>query len=500
MTIAPAQDAPSQTHEHGDEYLGGWSAERVVGGVVLAVAAAYALVVGVLALLRYESFASDFDHGIFSQYVWLLGRLHEPFNTINLRTLLGDHVEPGIAVLAPLGTLGVGAPGLLVVQTLALAATAPLLYLLAREHGARGWVAAAPALLWCASPVVLRPALHDFHPEALVPVLLVGGCLALARDRVAWFVVTAVLACAMKEDVGLTYAALGIVLLWSGRRRLGAVVAVAAAAWSAFAVYVVLPAFGNASEQEFGPRFAGDRGDSFSDVARYTVLHPLSAVDRALTPTDVGVLAMLVLTTGGLCLLAPRWLVVPVPAAALNLLSAYDLQHTIAYHYWIVAAGAVAVAGAVGAGTVGPRSARTWLGWSVAAGCFLVVLSLHWANAIVEQIRFEWPHRADRQAVLDAIPGDASVAAPMHALSHLAERTTLYVVPEPLLPVRVGTEWDAADRERATQELEYVVFDPAMKFWGSPTVEQVEAEIERRGFREVMRRGETRLYRKQAGA
>ena len=50
----------------------------------------------------------------------------------------------GSRVLAPLGTLGVGAPGLLVVQTLALAATAPLLYLLAREHGARGWVAAAP--------------------------------------------------------------------------------------------------------------------------------------------------------------------------------------------------------------------------------------------------------------------------------------------------------------------------------------------------------------------
>ena len=110
----------------------------LVGRVVLGVAALYALVVGALALLRYESFASDFDHGIFSQYVWLLGHLHEPFNTIVLRTLLGDHVEPGIALLAPLGTLGVGAPGILVVQTLALAATAPLLYLLARGHGARG--------------------------------------------------------------------------------------------------------------------------------------------------------------------------------------------------------------------------------------------------------------------------------------------------------------------------------------------------------------------------
>jgi hypothetical protein len=264
------------------------------------------------------------------------------------------------------------------------------------------------------------------------------------------------------------------------------------------AVYVVLPAFGTASTEEFGPRFAGERGDSFVDVLRYTVLHPLSAADRALTPNDVGVLAMLVITAGGLCLLAPRWLLIAVPPAALNLLSAYDLQHTIQYHYWIVAAAAVAVAGAVGAGRVAARTGA-WLRWSGAVGCVLLVLSLAWASAITRQIRYEWPHRGDRQAVIDAIPDGASVSAPMHALSHLAERATLYVVPEPMIPVRVGTEWDADDRARATRELEYVVFDPAMKFWGAPTVEQVQLELDRRGFREILRRGETRLYRKAPG-
>jgi uncharacterized membrane protein len=477
-----------------------YGSTRLVGRVVVAVAAVYALVVGVLALLRYASFASDFDHGIFSQYVWLLGHLHEPFNTIVLRTLLGDHVEPGIALLAPLGTLGVGAPGILVVQTLALAATAPLLYLLARESGARGWVAAVPALLWCASPVVLRPALHDFHPETLVPVLLVGGLVLLARGHGLWFLVTVVVACAMKEDVGLTFAALGLVLAWEGRRRLGLGLALGATAWSLIAVYAVLPAFGNAATEEFGPRFAGDRGDSVADVVRYSVLHPFSAVDRALTPTDVGILAMLVLTTGGLCLLAPRRLLVVVPAAALNLLSAYDLQHTIQYHYWIVGIGAVAAAGAVGAGRVAPRSSASWLRWSAAAAVLLLVLSIQWMSAITRQIRFEWPHRGDRQAVLDAIPANASVSAPMHALSHLAERRHLYVVPEPMIPVRVGTEWTSADREGATRELEYVVFDPDMRFWGSPSVEQVKAEIERRGFREVMRRGNTVLYHKEPGS
>jgi hypothetical protein len=500
MTSAPVHDALPHGVLDVEARMGRWSSRRLVTRVVIGVSAAYALVVGILALLRYEAFASDFDHGIFTQYVWLLGHLHEPFNTINLRTLLGDHVEPGIVLLAPLGTLGVGGAGILVVQTLALAATAPLLFLLAREHGAVGWVAAVPALLWCASPVVLHPALLDFHPEALVPVLLVGGCLALERGRTAWFVAAAVVACAMKEDVGLTYAVLGLVLAWEGRRRLGGLLALAAGGYSFLAVYVLLPTFGNASEQEFGPRFAGGRGDSFLDVVRYSVEHPLTTVQQTLTLNDLGILLLLLLTTGGLCLLAPRWLLVAMPSAALNLFSAYGLQHTIDYHYWIVTGGTVALAGAVGAGRVGALSHRTWLGWSAAAGVALTLLSLQWSSAIVRQLRVEWPRRADRQAILDALPASASVSAPMQMLAHVAERKRVFVLPEPIVAVRIGTTWGVARRAAATRELEYAISDAHMRPWGPMNSQEVEQLLERGGFREVLRRGDTALYRKEPGA
>lgn len=475
-----------------------WSSERFVRRVVVGVAAAYALAVATLALLRYHAFASDFDHGIFTQYVWLLGHLHEPFNTVVLRTLLGDHVEPGIALLAPLGAVGVAAPGILVVQTLALAATAPLLYLLAREHGATGWVAAVPALLWCGSPVVLHPALLDFHPEALVPVLLAAGCLALARRRTGLFVASVVVACAMKEDIGLTYAVLGGVLAWEGRRRLGGVLAVAAGAYSLLAVYVVLPAFGTASEEEFGPRFAGGRGDSFVDAVRYSVVHPFTTIQETLTLEDLGIGLLLILTTGGLCLLAPRWLLVAVPAAALNVFSAYELQHTIDYHYWIVAAGAVALAGAVGAGRVGASGRAMWLGWSIAAGVVLAILTLQWSVAIVRQVHAEWPRRADRQAIVDTVPAGASVSAPMQMLAHVAERKRVYVLTEPMIAVRVGVK-DGVDREELSRELEYAISDTHMRPWGPMTSAEVEQALERRGFRKVVRRGDTVLYRKERG-
>jgi hypothetical protein len=65
-----------------------------------------------------------------------------------------------------------------------------------------------------------------------------------------------------------------------------------------------------------------------------------------------------------------------------------------------------------------------------------------------------------------------------------------------MLPVRVGVK-NGVDREQLGRRLEFVVFDPEMRFWGAPTVEQVKAEILRRGFREVMRRGGTSLYRRE---
>ncbi len=498
MTAAPVADRSKTTATvaRADARRG---TEPFVLPVVLGVAIVYALVVGGLAVARYEAFASDFDHGIFTQYTWLLGHLHEPFNTVVLRTLLGDHVEPGIALLAPLGTLGVAAPGILVAQTLALAATAPLLFLLAREHGATGWLAAVPGLLWCASPVVLHPALLDFHPEVLVPALLAGGVLALARGRTGWFTVSVVLACAMKEDVGLTYAALGLVLAWEGRHRLGWVLAGATASYSLFAVYVLLPAFGNAAEQEFGPRFAGGRGDSVLDVVRYSVVHPLTTIQQTLTLEDLGIVLLLFLTTGGLCLFAPRWTLIALPAAALNVFSAYELQHTIDYHYWIVAAGAIAVAGAVGAGRVPVAGRRTWLGWGAVAGVVLSLLSLQWGAAIVRQVRAEWPRRADRQAIVDAVPSGARVSAPMQLLAHLAERRWIFVLPEPMVPARVGTRWGTVERARATRELEYAVSDAHMRPWGSMTSAEVDRLLLGQGFREILRRGDTVLYRKEPG-
>ena len=63
-------------------------------------------------------------------------------------------------------------------------------------------------------------------------------------------------------------------------------------------------------------------------------------------------------------------------------------------------------------------------------------------------------------------PARAS-SAPMHALSHLAERKRLYVLPEPMIAVRVGVK-DGVDRERARRASSSTSSSTrTMRFWGA---------------------------------
>ena len=253
-----------------------------VGRVVLGLAVGYALVLSSITILKLVGFTAEHDLGIYAQYLWLLGNLHNPFSTIALRSMLDDHFEPTFALLAPLGSVGIQAVGLLVVQAVSIAIVAPLLYALALRHGASGWLAAVPSALWLVSPVVIKVNLFDYHPDTLLPALLVGAVLALETRREWLFVVLVVLATGVKEDAGLTVAALGIAVAWTGRKRLGVTVAVASTAWSVVVMFIVMPHRSAVVRDSFAKLFAGSRGNSLGDVLVYSVRHPLDTVGSTL--------------------------------------------------------------------------------------------------------------------------------------------------------------------------------------------------------------------------
>ncbi len=467
--------------------------------VAILAAFAYAVVLTAASFRKHDAFLTGgYDLGIFDQAVWLLGHGHEPFSTIRGRNLFADHFQPALALLAPLGAVGATPGGLLVLQASALGATAPLLYKLARIRGASEQLALAVALMWLASPVTQWANLFDFHPEAIVPALLVAGAILLERDRIAPFLVTAVLAASVKEDICLVYVMWGAVLALRGQRRLGGFLAVTGLAWFVLATKVAIPALGG-NYDYYSARFGGDRGSSLGKVLLTFVEHPLRTVADAGTLANARILIALVLCTAGLALFAPLMLLLALPTLAANLLSAYSYQHDLHFHYQLIPAAVFAIASAYGAPVFErhlPDRLKRPVRRAFLAGTILVALAL---SPALEQLRKAGDPKGDaKRQALALIPPHASVAAAPDLAPHLAHRHEIYQLPEPFFTRHANGEyWTDAELARRAGRVQYVAYDlDALDPFPRSQVEQLPAILRRRGYVQIFSSGEVKVFRR----
>ena len=464
--------------------------------------AAYVVVLSWSAIHRHHIFRTGgYDLGIFDQATWLMGHGLRPFSTIRGRYLLADHFQPALYLLAPLGRFGLSPIALLVLQSVLLAAVAPLLYRLALGFGATRRLALAVALMWLASPLTQWANLFDFHPETAVPLLLVGGALLLERNRLGWFALTAVLAASTKEDVCLVYVFWGLLLAVQKRdalRRFGVGLAAAGLAWFLLATQVAIPALGG-NLNFYSQRFGGERGSSIGAVAAYLVNHPGASLDQLATSANAKILIALVLCTGGLALAAPRLLVLAVPGLAANLLSAYSYQHDLHFHYQLVPAAGFALASAAGAGAVSDRlggRTRDVLALALLVGAVAAAV----VSPSVRGLRESGDSAtlsAKRQA-LSLVPNGVPVAAAPDLVPHLSHRRSIYQLPEPFFARHGNGEyWTDAELARRSRSVAYVVIDlDSLDPFPREQTSKLPTLLLRRGFVQIFRRGDIRVFRR----
>lgn len=474
---------------------------RAVTVAVLLAAVGYAILLTLLSWKRHHDFHSGYDLAIFTQLTWLLGHGLDPFSTVRGRPMLGDHFQPGLALLAPLGDVPGGPALLLAAQSTALAATAPLLFAVARARGARDAVAAAVAIVWLASPLTHSANLFDFHPETFVPALLAAGALGLERERTSLFLVTAVVACSLKEDVSLVYLAWGVLLTASPRRRLGLAVAVGAAAWFVLATRVGIDAFGGSLDY-YSHRFGGGNSASVGSVARDLVLHPLRELGAVTTTLNAKMVLALVASTAGLCLFAPRILALAILPVAVNILSRYPQQHYLTLQYHIVPAGICALAGAYGAARLRIRVRAQTVAAAVAA---VVVADVVLSPATgVARGNYAQPGPVDgqaasaRRAALALVPSQAAVAAQFDVVAQLAQRRLVYVLPQPFLFLpHEGDTWSRRELARRAKSVRWVLLDDGSSYPGEPgQLKLVRRRLPTLGFRTVFARDGVTLLRR----
>ena len=344
------------------------SQANIAWGLLILVIVLYAVEMSHQVVLRYDTFkATAFDLGNMDQVLWntIHGRLfqftNQAIDWYGPPTRLAFHFEPIILPLSLLYVFHADPRILLVFQTLALASGALPVFLLTRRY-LREWpiLAALMATAYLLSPAMIGINIFDFHPVALATPLLLYAVLALTYKRYVWFLIACVLAAACKEDVPLTIAVFGILVIWKYKLpRLGITLMVGGVLWSFLAFKVIMPHFyPGVQANNFWYRYEA-LGSSPGAAIANILVHPWILFTTFFTLERLYYMAGLVRSVGFLPLLAPEWLLPILPGLAINLLSTDPLLYSGVYQYNATIIPFIMIAAIHGT----RRLIQAWQGW-----------------------------------------------------------------------------------------------------------------------------------------
>lgn len=473
--LNPPTAAPPPVHSAGAERLpvrpvrvrvaaapvGAWAGRHLphlLAGVFFALYAA-------LSVRKHRRIESNgFDLGIFEQSVRSYAHGRPPVSDIRGLNLLGDHFSPVVATLAPFYRLFPGPVTLLVAQALLMAlSVVPVTRYAAARFGDR--TALAVGLGYGLSWGLQQAVAFDFHEIAFAVPLLAFTAVALAegghRAAIGWALPLVL----VKEDLGLTVAAVGAYLFLRGRRWLGAVVAAVGVGCTALTMLVLLPAANPTGHYEY----AGN------------VTSTLPGADG--WPVKLGTLALLLAPTAFVALRSPL-LVLTLPTLAWRFAAHNPNYWGTIFHYSAVLMPVVFVAFVHGLELLGATTRTRARRVAVVAGLvFSVVLAGQQPLARLAEPGYWHDDQvtAGRYALLAQIPDGVTVTATNQLAPQLTARCRVRMA-SPTRPVT--TEWVIMDVRRGTWPLSL-----------DQTVETVDA-LTAAGYRRVDERDGVVLLRR----
>jgi uncharacterized membrane protein len=395
-----------------------------LGGVV-------SLSYGALSLTRFASFTTpSWDLGIFTQVVARYAALQTPVSDIKGPgyNILGDHFSPVDALLALPYRIASTPVTLLVAQALLVGlSVVPVTRVAMSRLGALAGlvVGVAYGLSWGLQNAVAA----DFHEIAFAVPLLAFAIEAYLERRWVRSVAFAAPLVLVKEDLGLTVAVLGVLLVFAGQRRLGALTAVGGVLATAITMLVVIPSFNAGHEYAYAGNLSGSSGSGLSVSSVTTLLtDPLSIV----TPVaKTQTLLLLLLVTAGAALRSPVVLLA-VPTLAWRFSSTIDFHWGPTQHYSAVLMPIVFLAlvdGVVRLRASTYRGVRVYARLVVplvagAAAAMLLVLPL--TDVVRPSTWLDSSRRDEATAALALIPAGTSVESDLGLISHLVSTNTVY--------------------------------------------------------------------------
>jgi uncharacterized membrane protein len=404
-----------------------------------------------------------FDVGIYDQGTWLLSRLKAPFVTVRGLNLFGEHASYILVLVAPLYRIWADPRLLLLLQALALALPAWVIYRLGAKHLANPAAGLAVAVAYLAFPGMQWALTWQFHPETLAVAFLALAALAADGGRHRLMALWLGLALLCREDVGLVVAGFGGLLMLSGQRVVGRRVLIAGLAWWVLATFLFIP-WANARQTNLFELNYGVTG--VGPIALLRALPSMAgrALATALSNQGIGYLLLILVSFLGLPLLAPRTLLPVAPALFLNLAAIPPEQHQIRFQYLATTAPFLGIATVAGLRVIASRRRALLAPLLVALVVVALVVDQRFGPAPWSHDRIvaaTAPGDQARRRALAMIPPDAPVSAQFNLVPQLSHRVRIYEFPNPFRTSNWGLSGDVHPA-RDLQEVRYVVVDRSL--------------------------------------
>ncbi|MFJ2863379.1 DUF2079 domain-containing protein [Kitasatospora sp. NPDC087314] len=432
-------------------------------------AAGFAALYTCVAVNRHRrGLTKAYDLGIFEQAIRAYAHGQAPIVPLKGPGyhLLGDHFHPLIAVLAPAYRVFPSPVTLLVAQALLMALAVVPLTRWAHEVGGPR-VALVIGCVTGASWGIVRAAGDDFHEIAFAVPLLAFAATALGRRRHLTAALWSLPLLLVKEDLGLTVAAVGLLIAWQSRqdRRSplpGLALAGVGVTATTLTMLVVLPSFNPHGGFDYWQQLDGGGQPSAWSLAARIGWPPVKWL----------LLFLLAATAGFLGLRSPLILLC-APTLAWRLLSSNPHYWGVSYHYSAVLMPLVIAALVDALTRAHPRRARRALtAAALVAAVTVPVYPLH--EVVMPEAWRTSPRLTHVRAVLDSIPDGATVAASNRLAAQLTSRDTVTLVCQE--PTGPGPEWVVADRT-----------DPSVQApCAAAATARMLTEYEQRGYRRVI--------------
>jgi uncharacterized membrane protein len=392
-----------------------------------------ALAYASISIYRHDHFGSNaFDLGVQDQTVWGYSRLQMIPNTVEMiRNLLGDHFHPILMAVAPLYWIWNDVRMLLIVQGVLLGiAGIPIFWWARQQLGLFAAIAfeCSYFIFWG----VLSGVIYDFHHIAFaVPAVSFGLYAVLTKNnRLFWPML--VIGLLTRENVALTFAAIGLyVVLVQRRWQLGAAVMGLCIGWFLLVVEVVIPAIAGAPYSHWTYQALGTGPGS---ALKHVITHPISSLALLFDSTPKLKL------WGGLLgawlflpILSPLFLVA-IPTLLERLWSSNPMLWSASFHYSMIM-GPILSFAAIDTllrlprffperlRRLVPSTASIGVALAGAILTFGVVRPLDELGTYVSAAQV-----SAIQSCLDVIPAGASVSASNFLLPHVTHRYQIYLL------------------------------------------------------------------------